>query len=102
MVDIDLPTLEETSKELGQKFPHVRLLARHIDVGQAKSVQEALAATVNRFGRLDVAVNNAGVAGSGMITHETPEDDWRRVIGVNLDGVWRCQKEELRLMIEQE
>lgn len=56
---------------------------------------------VAEFGRLDAAFNNAGVmAKNAPIAHSTAEE-WDRVIGVNLRGVWSCMKHEFRQMERQ-
>lgn len=47
-------------------------------------------------------MNNAGVSGSGRKTHELGDDEWLGILDVNLQGVYRCQKEELGVMVNQE
>lgn len=73
-----------------------------MDVRSAADVKDGIAQTVTKFGRLDVAVNNAGIGGSGNRTHEVDDDEWDRVVDVNLNGVRRCQKAELAVMMNQE
>jgi NAD(P)-dependent dehydrogenase (short-subunit alcohol dehydrogenase family) len=60
-----------------------------------------VAAAVAAYGRLDCAHNNAGVEGVVAATADYPEDDWDRVIAVNLTGVWLCLKHEVRQMLAQ-
>ena len=70
--------------------------------GGAKLGAALLSKTVQTYGRLDCAFNNAGIAGAiGVSTHEYPEQDWDRVISVNLKGVWLCMKSEIEQMLEQ-
>jgi NAD(P)-dependent dehydrogenase (short-subunit alcohol dehydrogenase family) len=57
------------------------------DVTDEASIQAAVAATIDRFGRVDVLYANAGVPGAGQV-HETSLAEWRRVIDVNLTGVF--------------
>jgi NAD(P)-dependent dehydrogenase (short-subunit alcohol dehydrogenase family) len=57
--------------------------------------------TVAAFGRLDCAFNNAGVMARIAPTADSTREDWDRVIGVNLRGVWSCMKHELRQMERQ-
>lgn len=73
-----------------------------MNVRDAAEVKAGIAETVSRFGRLDVAVNNAGIAGKGELTHEVDEEEFGGIVDVDLYGVWRCQKEEIRVMLEQE
>ncbi|GAA2215808.1 SDR family oxidoreductase [Nonomuraea monospora] len=72
------------------------------DVRRADAVRDMIAFTVRRFGRLDCAVNNAGVdtAGDGRF-HEVSEESWDASFEVNLKGVWWCMKYELAQMLEQ-
>lgn len=62
-----------------------------VDVGNAQQVREAVAATVGRFGTIDILVNNAGVT-SGSPFENLPEEDWERVLRVNLTGIYNCTK----------
>ena len=72
------------------------------DVSKAEDVQRMVSETVSRFGRIDAAFNNAGIhTGVRIPFHEYPEDEWDRVIGVNLKGVWLCIKYEAPAMLEQ-
>ena len=72
------------------------------DVSKADEVQRMVSETVSRFGRIDAAFNNAGIhTGIRIPFHEYPEDEWDRVIGVNLKGVWLCIKYELPQMLAQ-
>ena len=75
----------------------------HADVSSAVDVEAMVAKTVEAYGRLDFAHNNAGIAtqGRGGLTHEFPEDLWDRMIDVNLKGVWLCMKYEIPQMLEQ-
>jgi NAD(P)-dependent dehydrogenase (short-subunit alcohol dehydrogenase family) len=102
LADISAESLEASVAELAKAHPDVEILTLVTDVRSGQEVKEALARVAERLGRLDVAVNNAGVAGSGKPTHETDEEEWMRVLDVNLHGVWRCQKEELAVMVKQE
>ncbi|WP_046243231.1 SDR family NAD(P)-dependent oxidoreductase [Hymenobacter terrenus] len=72
-----------------------------LDVTNSANVQEAIAATVQKFGRLDVALNNAGI-GEGFASFlETSEESFQRIIGVNLTGVFTCMKYELAQFVQQ-
>jgi NAD(P)-dependent dehydrogenase (short-subunit alcohol dehydrogenase family) len=62
------------------------------DVADADHVRALMETTVARHGRIDALVSNAGIPGAGTPAHETAEDDWDRVIAVNLRGVFLCAK----------
>lgn len=71
------------------------------DVSVAADVQALVAATVENFGRLDHAFNNAGIEGEQASLAEIAEDDWDRLIGINLRGVWLCMRAEIPVMLER-
>jgi NAD(P)-dependent dehydrogenase (short-subunit alcohol dehydrogenase family) len=71
------------------------------DVSQAASVEAMVSKTVETYGRLDYAHNNAGVEGVLSRTAEHTEEDWDPVIRINLKGVWLCMKYEIPQMLQQ-
>jgi NAD(P)-dependent dehydrogenase (short-subunit alcohol dehydrogenase family) len=71
------------------------------DVSQAAEVHALVQKTVEKFGRLDVAFNNAGIEGSWIPIAEQSEEDWDRTIDINLKGTWLCLKYEIRQMLKQ-
>lgn len=71
------------------------------DVAKAADVAALIRTTVELYGHLDYACNNAGIAGPQAPTAEYPEDAWNQVIGVNLTGVWLCMKHEIAQMLRQ-
>lgn len=71
------------------------------DVSDDAQIEEMIERTIDEFGRLDAAFNNAGVMAHSAPIAESPRDDWDRVIGINLRGVWNCMKYELRQMERQ-
>src|SRR6266480_3689614 len=64
-------------------------------------VEQMVNRTVSEFGRLDAAFNNAGVMARIAPTADSTREEWDRVIGVNLRGVWSCMKHDLRQMQRQ-
>jgi NAD(P)-dependent dehydrogenase (short-subunit alcohol dehydrogenase family) len=70
------------------------------DVAKEQEVGGLLEAVNRRFGRLDIAHNNAGVEGDHVSVEKITYSDWQRVIGVNLTGVWLCMRAEIDVMRE--
>jgi NAD(P)-dependent dehydrogenase (short-subunit alcohol dehydrogenase family) len=71
------------------------------DVSRAAEVQALVRKTVEKFGRLDIAFNNAGIEGNWIPIAEQVEEDWDRTIAINLKGVWLCLKYEIQQMLKQ-
>src|SRR5436305_3089307 len=78
-----------------------KALAVRCDVSDDAQVATMVERTVAEFGRLDCAFNNAGVMARIAPTADSTREEWDRVIGVNLRGVWSCMKYELRHMERQ-
>lgn len=71
------------------------------DVSKATDVKNAIDETMKAFGRLDYAFNNAGIEGLQAPTPDSTEENWDRVIDINLKGVWLCMKYQLPIMLKQ-
>ncbi|MDP9338775.1 MAG: SDR family oxidoreductase [Acidobacteriota bacterium] len=71
------------------------------DVSKAADVELLVQKTVEKFGRVDVAFNNAGIEGKWVPVTEQLEEDWDRVMDINLKGTWLCLKYEIRQMLKQ-
>ena len=78
-----------------------RAIAVRCDVSDDAQVAAMVDRTVAEFGRLDAAFNNAGVMARIAPTADSTREEWDRVIGINLRGVWSCMKYELRQMERQ-
>jgi meso-butanediol dehydrogenase/(S,S)-butanediol dehydrogenase/diacetyl reductase len=76
-----------------------RTLVHPCDVSSYDQAEQLIAATVARFGRIDVLVNNAGVAPTGRID-EASLDDWRAIMSTDLDGVFYCSRAAIRHLVE--
>ena len=83
-------------KELGAESIFLKA-----DVAKSAEVDGAVAGAVAAYGRLDCAFNNAGIGGASRLTHEYSEEEWNRVISINLTGVWLCMKAEITQMLKQ-
>ena len=72
-----------------------------VDVTKPVDVQRMIASAVDQYGGLDYAFNNAGFVGSNAGIVETSEEDWHRVMAINLTGVWLCMKYEIPEMLKR-
>ncbi|CAL9372966.1 SDR family NAD(P)-dependent oxidoreductase [Streptomyces sp. enrichment culture] len=77
-----------------------RALAVPGDVTRAEDVREVVRRTVDTYGRLDCAFNNAGWTPLGTLLHETDDDVFDRVVDVNVRGLWNCLKQQVPVMLE--
>ena len=87
-----LATVREISRNGGQA------IFLRTDVSQPSDMEALVAGTVEAWGRLDLALNNAGIGHDPSLTHEITEETWERVISTNLKGVWLGLKYELPVM----
>jgi NAD(P)-dependent dehydrogenase (short-subunit alcohol dehydrogenase family) len=90
---------QETARlieELGSRALPIRC-----DVSRAEDVKAALDRTIETFGRLDFAFNNAGVEQPLTATADITEQEWDRIANINLRGVFLCMKHEIPLMLKQ-
>lgn len=92
VADVDRAGAERVASRLGADA------AVTIDVTSSDSVRSGLNGLADRWGRMDVAVNLAAVAGPRVALHAYDDDEWSRIVDVNLTGTFRCLREQLRLM----
>jgi NAD(P)-dependent dehydrogenase (short-subunit alcohol dehydrogenase family) len=71
------------------------------DVSNTSDVKAMVEKTVNAFGRLDFAFNNAGIEGMTAITQDCTEENWDKTLGVNLKSIWLCMKNQIPEMQKQ-
>ncbi|HEV7757653.1 MAG TPA: glucose 1-dehydrogenase [Acidimicrobiales bacterium] len=93
VADLNLAGAQETVKLV--EGDGGTAVAIEVDVADPASVHAMVAATVERFGRLDIAHNNAGIKGADMPVAEMDDAVWRAGIGIMLDGVFYCMKHEI-------
>jgi NAD(P)-dependent dehydrogenase (short-subunit alcohol dehydrogenase family) len=91
--------LAETAAQAGPDGP--RVLAVPTDVTNPESVRDLFETTKRKFGRLDVLFNNAGMGAPAVPLEDLTIEDWRRVVDVNLTGMFLCIRESFRLMKDQ-
>ncbi|MFN2298108.1 MAG: SDR family oxidoreductase [Anaerolineales bacterium] len=98
VADIDDEGGRETAEAAGDGD---RVQFVHCDVSQSADAEAAVRAAVDRFGRLDAAFNNAGMEGELAPTAECDEENWDRILAVDLKGVWLCMRAEIRQFLKQ-
>jgi NAD(P)-dependent dehydrogenase (short-subunit alcohol dehydrogenase family) len=101
LVDIQQAHLDETAKVLDESGTGVEYVTLQADVSSSADVQGFFDATVARFGRLDVLVNNAGIGNPPVPIIDMPEEAWDRTIAVNLKSVFLCSKLAAKQFIKQ-
>lgn len=100
VADVSEPGSQETVRlveELGG-----RALAVRCDVTSSADIKAGLAKTIETFGRLDFAFNNAGIEPKNAApTADYDEEEWNRILDINLRGVFLCMKHEIPLILKQ-
>ena len=99
---LDRNPVTKTISELKKIAPDVSVKEIELDVASEKAVNESVEQTVKEFGRIDYALNNAGIGGQLKPTDQIERDDFERVLSVNTTGVWLCQRAQIRQMLKQE
>jgi NAD(P)-dependent dehydrogenase (short-subunit alcohol dehydrogenase family) len=98
LCDVDDDRGEKLVAEIGELG--VDACFTRTDVADPASVAAMVDATIARFGRLDYAFNNAGIEGTQAPTGDCTLENWNRVIGINLTGVFLCMRAEIPRMLE--
>jgi NAD(P)-dependent dehydrogenase (short-subunit alcohol dehydrogenase family) len=83
-------------KSMGEKATFIKT-----NVAVFEEVKKLMNQIVEQFGRLDIAINNAGINGVLARTVDYPVDDWERVISVNASSVYYCMKTQIPIMLQQ-
>ena len=96
--DMDADESAKAARELESRG---RVLTQAVDVSDLAQVEAAAAATAAAFGGIDILVANAGIAGSNHKAWEYPVAEWRRVIEIDLMGVFYCCRAVIPHMLEQ-
>ena len=95
-VDQGMQTIEEI------KAAGAEALFVQTDVAKTEDVKNMVAITIKTFGQLDCAFNNAGISGDVFIaTADHTEENWDRVMSINLKGVWLCMKYQIPEMLKR-
>lgn len=99
IVDVNEGGAERTAQEI-KESGHTAI-AIHADIADESQVRGMVKATVEAFGRLDIAVNNAATGGHPAPLAEHTAEDWLRTIGINLSGTFYCLKYEIPAILAQ-
>jgi NAD(P)-dependent dehydrogenase (short-subunit alcohol dehydrogenase family) len=98
--DIYADRAEETCANI-KKYGH-RTLPVGVDISDYDQVRAMFRQIADTFGKLDIAVNNAGISTPGALIHQMEPDEWHRVLNVNLHGTFYCMKESLAIMVKHQ
>ncbi|MFJ7637822.1 SDR family oxidoreductase [Peribacillus sp. NPDC097264] len=101
LVDVKSDSLETTEKLIREAVPKAEVHLITADVSKEGDVKKYVDETVDRFGRIDSFFNNAGIEGKQNLTEDYGIDEFRRVVGVNLNGVFFGMKYVLEIMKKQ-
>jgi NAD(P)-dependent dehydrogenase (short-subunit alcohol dehydrogenase family) len=97
--DIDVAGCENTVAAIKEKGGEAAYLG--MDVTKSADIQALVKRAVSEYGGLDYAFNNAGLVGSVAGIVDTTEEEWNRVVAINLTGIWLCMKYEIPEMLKR-
>ena len=100
--DLRQDAIDQAVAELSDGADGVEVIGVVGDVSDAGSVDAALAATLDRFGNVEIAINNAGISGPNVVSWEYPVEDWRQVIEVDLVGTFLVSRAVIPVMLEKD
>lgn len=98
LTDVDMAGCERVAGAV--KATGAEAITVRNDVSMASECEAAVSAALKAFGRLDIAVNNAGIGGPAALTGDYPQDGWHQVINVNLNGVFYGMRYQIPAMLK--
>ncbi len=98
IADINSETLAQAEKEISSL--HVGILTLSVDVTNSTQVEDMVNKTLDKFKKIDILINNAGITADSLLIR-MKEEDWDRVLAVNLKGTFNCIKAVAKVMIKQ-
>ncbi len=100
--------LSDVNEELGHKTAEdakkfgVEVVYSHCDVAHESQIKDLFALALNKFSKIDMACNNAGVEGTVVPTAQCSTENWQKIMDINLKGAWLCMKYEIETMLKQQ
>jgi len=100
LLDINAEAAAQTQKQLRDAFPSLEVEVVQASIADDVAVEQACAATEARFGRIDILLNNAGIAMNKPALELSPSE-WRRAIDIDLSGIFYCAQAAGKRMVKQ-
>jgi len=101
LIDLSEAHLASTEAKIAKLDLSVKALRIGADCSKEDQVEAAVEKTVTTFGRLDACFNGAGISGAAAKIAEMSSDNLDAVLGLNLKGVWYCERAQIRQMLKQ-
>jgi 3-oxoacyl-[acyl-carrier protein] reductase len=99
IVDVQEESAKKTAEELA-KEKNTETFSLKVDVSLSQETEEMIKKTVEKFGKIDIIVNNAGITRDNLLIRMSDEE-WDKVIAINLKGVFNCSKATSKIMMKQ-
>ncbi len=99
IVDVAEEIAKKTADEIS-KSQNVATLSLKVDVSSSIETEQMIKKTVEKFGRIDIMINNAGITRDNLLIRMS-DDEWDKVIAINLKGVFNCSKAAAKIMMKQ-
>jgi NAD(P)-dependent dehydrogenase (short-subunit alcohol dehydrogenase family) len=99
---LDRNALTTTISELKKLAPDAAILDFSLDVTSETAINDSVARTAREFGRIDYAVNNAGIGGTIAPSSQIAVSEFENILAVNTTAVWQCQRAQIRQMLTQD
>ncbi|RJQ86916.1 MAG: 3-oxoacyl-ACP reductase FabG [Desulfobacteraceae bacterium] len=91
---------EKAAAEINRDFG-VKTMPVRCDVSRVEDAENMIAATVEKFGQVDILANNAGITGSAKAMVDIPDEEWQQTLSINLTGIFNCSRAAAREMIKR-
>ena len=99
VADYDVENGKKAAEEINEEYGRGDFI--EVDVSKTESTKKMIEETVEKYGKVNILVNNAGITADGFLT-KMDEEQWGRVIDINLKGVFNCGKFASQQMMDQE